>query len=195
FDKLQKTIAFLNKKSKAKILGGQEKEILNLLADYSKTLTLLERYDKNKLKDNKTGKSKFVLKYQDCSSIINRLKLELTNKKEAGDLFGNEIDYKLESITKNIYQTFSQKELYQSLEEKAAHFLYLIIKDHPFSDGNKRIGSFLFVYFLDKNKYLYRDDGEKKINDNALTALALLVAESDPKEKEQMIALITQLLK
>jgi hypothetical protein len=195
FKKLQSTISFLEKKSKAQLLNGQEKEILNLLANYAKTLTLLEQYDKNKIKETKTGKSKFVITYHNCLSIITELKAELAKKKEAGDLFGHEMDHKMESIAKNLYQTFAKKELYSSLEEKASHLLYLIIKDHPFSDGNKRIGSFLFVYYLDMNKYLYREDGEKKINDNALTALALLIAESDPKEKEQMIALITQLLK
>jgi len=96
---------------------------------------------------------------------------------------------------KSLYQTFDGKELYKTIEDKASHLLYLTIKDHPFIDGNKRIGSFLFVYFLDKNDYLYRKGGEKKINDNALTALALLTAQSDSREKEQMIALIMQLLK
>ncbi len=194
-EKLQNTISFLRKKAKAELLKGQEKEILDLLANYSKTLTLLEQFDKNKLKGIKAGKAKFVLRYNDCQRIIKEIKNELISKKEAGSLFGNEMDGRLESIIKNLYQTFAKKELYASLEEKASHVLYLIIKDHPFSDGNKRIGSFLFVYFLDKNNYLYREDGEKKINDNALTALALLIAESNPKEKEQMIALVTQLLK
>ena len=128
-------------------------------------------------------------------NVIFELKKNLISKKEAGDIFGNEVSHKFESIAKNLYQTFGGKELYKSIEDKAAHLLYLTIKDHPFTDGNKRIGSFLFVYFLDKNNYLYRDGGEKKINDNALTALALLIAESNPKEKEQMIALIAQLIK
>jgi len=195
FNQLQETILFLRKKSKAKLLEGQGKEILNLLADYSKTLSLLEKYDKNKLKTEKGKKAKFILAYEDCQNIISELKKNLIAKKEAGDIFGNEVSCKFESVNKNIYQTFGGKELYQSIENKAAHLLYLTIKDHPFTDGNKRIGSFLFVYFLDKNDYLYRESGEKKINDNALTALALLIAESAPKEKEQMIALTAQLLK
>jgi len=195
FNQLQETINFLQKKSKAKLLKGQEKEILNLLTDYSKTLSLLEKYDKNKLKTEKGKKAKFILEYQSCLNIISELKNNLITKKEAGDIFGNEVSHKFESIAKNLYQTFDGKELYQSVEIKAAHLLYLTIMDHPFVDGNKRISSFSFVYFLDKNNYLYRKGGEKKINDNALTALALLIAESDPKEKEQMIALITQLLK
>ena len=195
FNQLQETINFLRKKSKAKLLHGQEKEILNLLADYSKTLSLLEKYDKSKLKIEKGQKAKFILEYKDCLNIIYELKKNLINKKEASDIFGNDTGGKFESVAKNIYQTFDGKELYKSIENKAANLLYLTIKDHYFTDGNKRIGSFLFVYFLDKNNYLYRKSGEKKINDNALTALALLVAESNPKEKEQMVALITQLLK
>lgn len=194
FEKLQKTIAFLQEKARAKTLKGQESEILDLLADYSKTLTLLEQYDKNSLKKAQAGKAKFVLKYETCQNIVTEVKKELVAKKEAGDIFGNERGGAFESVIKNLYQTFGGKELYANLETKAAHLLYLVIKDHPFSDGNKRLGSFLFVYFLDKNKYLYDAKGEKKINDNALTALALLVAESDPKEKDVMIALITNLL-
>ncbi len=172
-----------------------KKEILNLLADYSKTLSLLEKYDKGKLKIEKGKKAKFILEYKDCLNVIFELKNNLVVKKEAGDIFGNEFDHKFESVAKNIYQTFGGKELYQSIENKAAHFLYFAIKDHPFVDGNKRIGSFLFIYFLDKNNYLFHESGERKINDNALVALALLVAASDPKEKDQMIALIAQLVK
>ena len=195
FNQLRETVAFLRAKSKEELLKGQGKEILELLADYSKTLTLLEEYDKNKLKTVKGKRAIFVLEYEDCSRVAAELKKGLIAKKEAADIFGNEISHKLESIAKNLYQTFGGKDLYKSVEEKAAHILYLIIKDHPFSDGNKRIGSFLFVYFLDKNNYLFRKSGERKINDNALAALALLIATSNPTEKEQMVALITQLIK
>jgi len=195
FSQLQETINFLQKKSKVKLLKGQEKEILNLLADYSKTLSLLEKYDKSKLRVERGKKAKFILKYKDCLNIVSEIKNNLVNKKEASNIFGNEVSYKFESVVKNIYQTFSGKELYQSIENKAAHLLYLVIKDHPFIDGNKRIASFLFIYFLDKNNYLFRESGERKINDNALVVLALLIAISNPKEKDQMIALITQLLK
>ncbi len=195
FEKLQKTIAFLEEKARTKMLKGQGAEILNILANYSKTFTLLEQYDKSRLKKFGGEKAKFILEYEDCRNIINQLKKDLISRREAGDIFGFERNGAFEGIVKNLYQTFGGKELYTNMETKAAHILYLIIKDHPFSDGNKRIGSFLFVYFLDKNKYLYRKNGERKINDNALTALALLIAESNPKEKDQMIALITQLLK
>jgi death-on-curing family protein len=120
----------------------------------------------------------------------------LLNKKEASEFFGSESQQgRLEGILGNVRQTFDGKELYSSIEEKAAHLLYFIIKDHPFIDGNKRIGSFMFIYFLDKNKYLYKETGERKINDNALTALSLLIAVSDPKEKDKLVKIVTNLVK
>jgi prophage maintenance system killer protein len=195
FNQLQEMVSFLKNKSERKRLEGQEKEILSLLSNYSKTLTLLEKYDEGKLKKTKGSKSKFTLEYEGSLKVVSELKKELVSKKEASDMFGKEREKALEGIVKNLYQTFGGKELYKSIEEKASHVLYLIIKDHPFSDGNKRIGSFMFIYFMDRCNYLYQENGEKKINDNALTALALLIAESDPKEKDQMIALITQLIK
>lgn len=194
FHELQTVISFLQEKADKKQLKGQEKEILGLLAGYSKTLSILEQYDKEKLKKPKGKKARFILEYKNCLSVIAEIKKELIAKKEAADIFGMERDNGLESIVKNLYQTFGGKNLYKSLEEKAAHILYLIIKDHPFSDGNKRIGAFLFVYFLDKNNYLYRETGEKKINDNALTALALLIAESNPKDKEILIRIVINLI-
>ncbi len=194
FYELQTTISFLQKQTEKKQLKGQEKEILNLLADYSKTLSILEKYDKDKLQKPKGKKGGFILEYKNCREIIAELKKELIAKKEASDIFGAERSSAFESIAKNLYQTFGGKELYKNLDEKSAHLLYLTIKDHPFSDGNKRIGSFLFVYFLDKNNYLYRKSGEKKINDNALTALALLIAESNPKEKAVLIKIVINLL-
>ncbi|MBI5892136.1 MAG: virulence protein RhuM/Fic/DOC family protein [Deltaproteobacteria bacterium] len=191
---LQETISFLQEKSKHELLSGQGQEILNLLANYSKTLTLLEQYDKEKLSASKKGRAKFALDIDDCKGIIENLKQNLIVKKEAGELFGKENSGRFEGIIKGLYQTFGGKEIYKSIEEKAAHLLYLIIKDHPFLDGNKRIASILFVYFLERNNYLYKKSGERKINDNALAALALLIAISDPKEKETMINIITNLI-
>jgi len=191
---LQSAISFLQEKTKHKLLDGQEQEILNLLSNYSKTLTLLEQYDKKKLEVVKETKDKFVLKYEKAKQIVEKIKKELIDKKEASDLFGQETDDKFKAILGNIYQTFDRKEVYPSLEEKATHLLYFIIKDHPFVDGNKRIASFLFIYFLDKNDFLYRKTGEKKINDNALTSLTLLIAISDNKEKDILIKIITNLL-
>lgn len=195
FNELKNTVDFLQKKAGHELAAGQEKEIFNLLADYSKTLTLLEQYDTEKVVLSRNGKGGFILDYAVSKKIILEIKKELIGKKEASDLFGQEYGEKIKGIVGNLYQTFDGKELYGSLEEKAAHLLYFIIKDHPFVDGNKRIASFLFVYFLDKNNYLYRENGEKKINDNALTALSLLIAVSDPKEKDKLIKIITNLLK
>jgi prophage maintenance system killer protein len=194
FKDLQEAIALLEEKSMHQLLVGQEQEILSLLSNYAKTLTLLEQYDKEKLILKKKNKGKFILQLNEAQEIINNIKRELIAKKEAGELFGIDSGAKLPAILRTIYQTFDGKELYPSLEEKAAHLLYFIIKDHPFVDGNKRIGSFLFIYFLDKNKYLRKPNAEKKINDNALTALTLLIAVSNPDEKEKFIKLITNLL-
>ncbi|MFH1423562.1 MAG: virulence protein RhuM/Fic/DOC family protein [Candidatus Nealsonbacteria bacterium] len=195
FAGLQRTISFLQQKSKNDLLTGKEQEIIDLLSGYSKTLTLLEQYDTNTLKIVTGRKAVFALEYNDVQKIIEGIKRGLLAAKEAGDLFGQEYQGKLESIVKNLYQTFDKKELYGSIEDKAAHLLYLIIKDHPFADGNKRIASVLFIHFLKKNDYLYREGGERKINDNALVALALLIAVSNPTEKETMIKIITNLLK
>ena len=194
FKELQGTISFLQEKSKHELLAGQEQEIFNLLANYSKTLTLLEQYDKEKLSLIKNTKGKFILKYEEAINVISKIKKDLIARKEASDFFGRENSDKFKGILSNIYQTFDRKELYPSLEEKSANLLYFIIKDHPFVDGNKRIASFLFVYYLDKNDFLYRSTGEKKINNNTLTALAILIAISDPSEKDKLIKIITNLL-
>ena len=195
FEELKSAVDFLQKKSGHELVVGQEKEILSLLADYSKTLTLLEQYDTEKVVLSKKGKGGFVLNYSASQKVITEIKKELMGKKEASEFFGQENSEKLRGLMGAVYQTFDKKELYPSIEEKAAHLLYFIIKDHPFIDGNKRIASFLFVYFLDKNKYLYRETGEKKINDNGLAALALLIAISDPKEKDKLIKIVTNLIK
>ncbi|MBL7198264.1 MAG: type II toxin-antitoxin system death-on-curing family toxin [Candidatus Omnitrophica bacterium] len=195
FKNLQETIAFLQVKSHYKLLADQTKEILNLLSEYAKSLSVLEQYDANKLTLVKGKKAAFVLTYENCAGIILEIRKELISKKQISELFGQEVDKKFESIIKNLYQTFGGNELYESIEEKSAHLLYLTIKDHPFVDGNKRVASLLFVYFLERNRYLYKPNGERKINDNALVALSLLIAISEPKEKDVMIKIITNLLK
>ncbi|MBI5740104.1 MAG: virulence protein RhuM/Fic/DOC family protein [Nitrospirae bacterium] len=194
FNELQEAVLFLQKQSQKELLKGQETEILNLLADYSKTLSLLDQYDKGKLQAQKGGQTTFILQYNACVRIIAALKKELIARKEAGDLFGVERDGSFAGVIKGLYQTFDKKELYPTIEDKASHLVYLIIKDHPFTDGNKRTASFLFVFFLDRSNYLFKKSGERKINDNALTALALLVAESDPKDKDVMIKIIKNLI-
>lgn len=192
---LQKAIVLLGEKSRHKLLAAQAPEILNLLAEYAKSISVLEQYDSRSLALLQEKKPSFVLTYETCLELIARIKTELTAKKQASNLFGREVDRKFESVIKNLYQTFGRRQLYGSLEEKAAHLLYLTIKDHPFVDGNKRIGSLLFIYFLQRNRYLLKPGGERKINDNTLVALSLLIAVSEPKEKEVMIKIITNLLK
>ncbi len=191
---LQKAIAFIRSKATRPGLVGQTDELMSVVQDYTHTLTLLHQYDKGALTLQRGKKARSLLTYENIRALIDTTKEKLLAKKEASDLFGVEYGGKLKSILGAIYQTFGGAELYSTIEEKAAHVLYLVIKDHPFSDGNKRIGSLLFVYFLEKNKYLWRKNGERKISDTTLVALALLIAESDPKEKEIMIALITNLL-
>lgn len=192
---LQKAIAFIESKSHKELLQWQSKELLVIVNEYTKALTILEQYDKKKLVLQKAKRPVFTLTGQECQSIIRRIKEELTRRKEASDLFGQQAGKKLEGIIGNLYQTFGGNELYRSVEEKAAHLLYFLVKDHPFVDGNKRIASMLFIYFLERNNYLLKESGEKKINDNALIALTLLIATSEPSEKEVMVKIITNLLK
>ena len=131
------------------------KEISSLLSDYSRAFSILEQYDTGRLSKPKGRESRFVLTYENSLRIIAELKKELAAKKGAVSLFGQEKDGSFEGVIRGLYQSFGGKKLYPSIEEKAAHLLYFIIKDHPFSDGNKRGAAFLFVYFLDKSNYLY----------------------------------------
>lgn len=186
---LKQTIDFLSTKE-----IGQSKEILGLLQNYTKTLSLLESYDKSSIDDFDGATSSYHLSYDETKRVLAEVKSSLISKSEATEIFAQEKDAQLDGIVGNLYQTFGGVELYPSIEDKASHLLYFIIKDHPFNDGNKRSASFMFVYFLDKCDYLYKANGEKKINDNALTTLTLLVASSDPREKELLIKLIKHLL-
>lgn len=195
FQELQQAIKFIKTKSKVDLLSGQAPELIDLIDEFAQSFTLLNQYDQGKLKLHSSGKEIFKLEYSQTQKLITDFKQNLIKKKEATAMVGQETSAKFQSIIKTIYQTFDGQDLYTSLEEKAANLLYLTIKDHPFTDGNKRIASLIFVYFLAQNKYLYREDGEKKINDNTLISLALLVAVSDPKDKEVMIKIITNLLK
>ena len=186
---LKQTINFLATKE-----IEQEKEILKLLNTYTKALSLLEGYDKSSIEDLHGKSSRYTMSYGEVKNVLSELKSTLMQKGEATELFANEKDEQLAGIIGNLYQTFNGVELYPSIEDKAVHLLYFIIKDHPFYDGNKRSGAFMFIYFLDKCDYLYKENGEKKINENALTTLTLLVAQSNPKEKGIIIKLIKHLL-
>ncbi len=181
-------------KTDHKISKSQSREISDLLSSYKKALSILKQYDDGNLRRQKKGKVKFVLTTESCRQIIKELKKILANKKGVGNLFGQEYAGKFDGIIGGINQTYDGKQLYASIEEKAAHLLYFAVKDHPFVDGNKRIAAFLFVYFLSRNNYSRGKNREIKISENALVALVLLIAISNPKEKEVMINLITNLI-
>lgn len=170
--------------------------LLTVITEYTRSWLLLHQYDTASLPTRHLNrKILYEITEGEALKAIAALREELMRRNEASDLFGGESQRsKLKGILVGINQTFAGKELYPSIEEKAAHLLYFIIKDHPFVDGNKRIASLLFIWFLEKNGCLSRNSGDRKINDNALVALALLVAESDPKQKDMMIKLIINLI-
>lgn len=191
---LTETLRLIQKAVATTRLAGYEKELFNIISDYADTWVALYQYDKGDIKLDVSKKKPRVLDYEKVARAIESLKSRLTKAGEATDIFGVQRSKELKGILGSIEQTFGGKELYKSIEEKAAHLLYFMIKDHPFVDGNKRIGSLLFILYLVENNFLYGKNGEKKINDNALTALALLVAESSPKQKDVMVKLTANLL-
>lgn len=175
---------------------GYEKDLLKIITDYSSTWALLNKYDKGELGlEGVSKKAPSILNYTDLQKSIVLFKQRLAVKKEAGDLFGQEVGEKFKAVLGNIEQTFAGKALYPSLEEKAAHLFYFLIKDHPFADGNKRIGSLVFMlYLVQNNALISTKTGERKINDSALSALALLIAESKPEQKDIMVKLVVNLI-
>ena len=187
---LEKTIKLIDIATRAddNLNGDEAKDILNVISNYSKALDLLDDYDHRTVKKIKGNTSKDKINYKECMNIINTLKFN-----EESDLFALERNNGLSSIIDNIYQTFDNTEVYKSIEEKAANFLYLIIKNHVFIDGNKRIAATLFIYFLNYYNILFKN-GNRIIDNNTLTALTLLVAQSNPKEKDILIDLIMNFL-
>ena len=193
-EQLQQTIELISNKQIANI--DEAKGLLEIIKNYNKSFSILSKFDSNDLsRENLNKNISYEINYDEANSSISNLKKELIIKKEASELFGNQKDNAFKGILGNILQTFDGEYLYPSIEEQASNLLYLIIKNHPFSDGNKRIGAFMFIWFLEKNKHSLKNSGELKINDNALTAIALLVANSNPKEKDLMIDLIINLIK
>ncbi len=193
---LEKTVELIQSVVQRKYLDQDEVSgVLQVIREYANSFVLLDTYDKGELVNLSTKSNFKNFPFKEARLALDELKKELINKGQATELFAKDRKENLEGIVSAIHQSFGGKNLYDSVELRAAHLLYFIIKDHPFFDGNKRSGAFLFVRFLDIHNKLRRKNGEKIIADNTLTALALLVAESDPKEKEQIIALITQLIK
>jgi prophage maintenance system killer protein len=174
---------------------GYERELLRIINDYANVWFVLNLYDEEKLGiESVHAKHGESLKYETVLQNIIRFRKRLQQQGMATDLFGVEVSHKLQSILGTIDQTFGGKLLYPSIEERAAHLLYLVIKDHPFVDGNKRIGSLLFLMYLVENHIFYNRRGERKMNDTALVALALLIAESKPQQKDVMVKLVVNLI-
>lgn len=174
---------------------GYERELLKIIADYANTWFVLNLYDQQKLEISNVNERKgAALVYETVLHNIKRFRQRLQSVKQASELFGVEVSHKLASIIGSIDQTYEGKLLYRSMEERAAHLLYFVVKDHPFVDGNKRIGSLLFLQYLLQNNIFYNRRGERKINDTALTAVTLLTAESKPEQKDTIVKLIVNLI-
>ncbi|MDE3234552.1 MAG: virulence protein RhuM/Fic/DOC family protein [Bacteroidota bacterium] len=196
-EELGKMVQLIEQSGKAEALQLNEaKGLLDILSHYTKSFVLLNQYDSRKLLTSNLNENiTYEIEYEEAINAITALKKQLMAKKEATNLFGKEKDKGFKSSLESIVQTFGGHYLYPSIEEQAAHLLYFVIKNHSFNDGNKRIGAFLFIWFLEKNKHRFKQSGELKVNDNALTAIALLVAQSAPEEKELMIQLIINLIR
>jgi len=165
--------------------------LLKVVTDYTYALDVLDQYDHQVLEIHDTTKEElFQITYEEAMKAIQGLR----DKFGGSSLFGNEKDESFQGSLAAIYQTFDGQFVYPSVEEKAANLLYFVVKNHSFSDGNKRIAAFLFVWFLEKNHILYRPDGSKRLADNALVALTLMIAESKPEEKDMMVKVVVNLI-
>ena len=165
--------------------------LLRVITDYTYGLDTLDKYDYQQLEvDSTTPTEEFRATYEEAMEAIHLLQ----EKFGSSDLFGNEKDQSFKSSINTIYQTFGGEELYPSVEEKAAMLFYLVVKNHSFSDGNKRIAAFLFLWFLEKNGILYKSDGSKLIGNNTLVALTLMIAESRTEEKDVMVKVVINLI-
>lgn len=195
-EQLQQIVEVIQRSGNSEHLQlGEAKGLLEILSNYTHSFILLNQYDSHNLKTGSLNEQiSYEIQYEEAVAAIAELKRQLLAKKEATELFGNQKDASFQGILGNVVQSFGGQYLYPSIEEQAANLLYFVIKNHPFSDGNKRIGAFLFVWFLEKNRHRFKKNGEVKINDNGLVALALLVAQSDPNEKELMIKLVINLI-
>ena len=189
-DYLEKTVKLIDiaNRTNENLENADAKEILKVIATYSKALELLDDYDHRNLLKPKGNSSQKQIRYEDCLEVINKLRFN-----EESDIFAIEKNKGLQSIIGNIYQTFDGNDVYKSIEEKAANFLYMIVKNHVFIDGNKRIAATLFIYFLNYYDLLYKEN-KQVIDNNTLASLTLLIAESNPKEKEVIIDLVMNFL-
>ena len=191
-NELKETIKILSNTLEYRELNNDEsKGLLKIISEYSYALDILDQYDYETLRiENTSGKPVYKLTYKEAIEQIKLAKKTYGNS----ELFGNEKDESFKSSIATIYQTFNGEELYPSIEEKAANLLYFIVKNHSFSDGNKRIAAFIFLYFLEKNGILFKENSEKRIADNALVALTLMIAVSKPEEKDPMVKVVVNLI-
>lgn len=165
--------------------------LIKVIAGYAKALDLLDDYDHQRLQLPEKESAEIVkIEYAEAKKAIE----ELGKQTKFEGLFGKEKDDSFKGSLENIYQTFDGIDLYKTTEEKAAHLLYFVIKNHSFTDGNKRIAAFLFVWFLERNKLLYKPNGNKVVTDNTLVALTLMIAQSNPNDKDMMIKVVVNLL-
>jgi prophage maintenance system killer protein len=191
---LEAALALVRKAAAGEALtSDQGRGLVDVIARYTQTFLLLQRYDEGLLTEPKGTRGGALPSVENAREAIARLKADLMARGEASELFGREREDGLAALLGNLDQTVLGAPAYPTVESKAAHLLYFVIKNHPFADGNKRIGSFLFVDFLNRNGRLFRG-GEPVINDVGLAALALLVAESAPRDKDVMIRLVMNML-
>lgn len=192
FEALKQTVRLMGNVIGTQDLSSDEANgLLKVITDYTYALDVLDKYDHRNLTIEAIHTQQvFIATYEEAMKAIQGLK----DKFRSSSLFGNEKDESFQSSIATIYQSFDGQELYPSVEEKAANFLYFVVKNHSFSDGNKRIAAFLFVWFLEKNGILYREDGSKRIADNALVALTLMIAESKPDEKDIIAQVVVNLI-
>lgn len=176
------------------VSGSGARGLADIVSRYAQTFLLLQRYDEGLLTSPKVQDGGTLPTVDEARSALSLLKSDLVTKGEATDLFAREREDGLASLLGNLDQSVFGEPAYPSIESKAAHLIYFVIKNHPFSDGNKRSGAFLFVDFLNRNNRLIGPNGEPVINDIGLAALALLIAESDPSQKETMINLVMNML-
>ena len=193
---LEQALALIQKTANSSELTLESgRGLVDIVSRYTHTFLWLQQYDEGLLTEPQTQQGGTLPTYAEACSALAELKLQLMAKGEASDLFGRERDNGLSAILGNLDQSVFGEPAYPSVEAKAAHLLYFVVKNHPFSDGNKRSGAFLFVDFLHRNGRLLDHNGYPVINDTGLAALTLLVAESDPKQKETLIRLIMHMLK
>ena len=188
---LQDAVSLLSNVVALENVADETKGIIHIISEYSRALGILDDYDHERLSvPGGTRRKLLMLTYEEAQNIINAMKKKFNDSA----LVGREKDNSFKSSIGAIYQTFDGKDLYPIIEEKAAHLLYFVTKNHSFVDGNKRIAAALFISFLHKNKILLRKDRSKRIDDNALAALTLMVAASRPSEKDKLIKVILNLM-